>query len=128
MNVVTCYAAAKIAKVSKQIMSTRKNVNADNKNKYKYFAFDKNSGDFGVDLDHNDWKRYMTKRRSTEAFKNDQLRDTKSQSTDYEPDNTTFKNNLMQAVVDSLREGLGLKGKELKRITGLIESKYEGMG
>ena len=125
MNVVTCYEAAKIAKVSKQIMSSRKKVNSLDKSKYKYFAFDSISGDFGVDTDHIEWKRYMTKRRSTPKFKNDTVKNTEGHSIVNTNPDYVNKNNMLHAVVNALRKNLKLTGKEMKAITDQIAFEYE---
>ncbi len=64
MDVVTCYRASKLAGVSKQLIGNMKKANADNKGKYPFFAFDRDSGSFGVDTEHPSWKEYIQKRRS----------------------------------------------------------------
>ena len=64
MEVVTCYRASKLAGVSKQLIGNMKKANADNKGRYPFFAFDRESGNFGVDTDDPVWKEYIQKRRS----------------------------------------------------------------
>ena len=59
MRVVSCYKASQLAQVTKQLIGNQKKVNANSKSKYPYFAFDRNSGEFGIDIESRSWKDYI---------------------------------------------------------------------
>ena len=68
MKVISCYKAAQIAQVSKQLLTKYKKVNADDKTKYPYFSYDKDTGEFGVDIKSKSWLEYMEKRRNSIGY------------------------------------------------------------
>lgn len=131
MNVVSCYRAAQIAQVTKQNISLKKQINVDDKSKYRYFAFDKNTGDFGVDLDHKEWKAYMIKRRSSRSYdkslENVSSNNTNSKLSQVNNPDLVNKTAFAKAVVGAIKEQYGSNGAELKKLLTNISKRYEGM-
>ena len=128
MNVVSNSEASRIAGVSRQAIQDLKRINSTNKRKYPFFKHDPDTGKPGVDLDHKDWISYLNRNKSKRVKKDKQSKQTNSKVIESESVNTVNNDNMLKAVVYSLKEGLGLNGVELKRILGLIERKYEEMG
>ncbi len=135
MNVISCYRAAQIAQVSKQLFTKYKKVNADDKSKYPYFSFDKDTGEFGVDIDSKSWIEYMEKRRNSNGYdtekekvlsKNTGVELTK---VDYQntADNTALFMKLISAVEQSIIEVLKPDKKKLDLVEKMIIDKYRGM-
>lgn len=131
MNIVSCYRASQIAQVSKQAISEKRQVKIDGKYKYKYFGHDKNSGDFGVDLDHIDWKRYMDKRRSSRGFdkslENMQSNNTKGQVSRSEVKDVVDRKSFVLATAKVISRTYNIYGDELKKLCNDISVEYEGM-
>lgn len=125
MNVVTCYKAAQLAGVSRQYIKSLKDVNAKDKTKYRYFGYDKDSGKFGVDIDHPEWKNYISKKESTNNNKKSDINNTESKPIYYNNSDYVHKTNLINAVVNTLKSDLGLKGSELKKVLDGIERRYQ---
>lgn len=129
MNIVSCYRASQIAQVSKQAISEKRQVKIDGKYKYKYFGHDKNSGDFGVDLDHVDWKRYMDKRRSSRGFDksldNMQSKPSKSQASQGDQQETVIKKHFAQALVNALRKQYKKTDSEIRNFLLIVQDEYD---
>lgn len=102
MNVVSCYRAAKIAQVSKQCIAKQKAVNLSNKSKYRYFSYDKDSGEFGIDIDSKYWSTYMEKRRNQKGYisykEKGLTTDTGVKSTQVDYKNNTDIDRLLESV------------------------------
>jgi len=135
MKVVSCYEAARVAEVSKQNLSKQKKVNANDKSKYTYFAFDKDSGKFGIDIESKAWLTYMQKRQSTidhkASMKKTQEQPTQSTLIDHKEGKSVnqdkrFKN-LLRAVVFEIKKTSKFSGKEIEKLTDDIWERFEGM-
>ena len=68
MKVISCYKAAQLAQISKQAMSRQKLDNEKNRGKFPYFCYDRDTGEFGVDIESKPWKEYMRTRRSSDQY------------------------------------------------------------
>lgn len=129
MKVVTCYQAAKLAQVSKQLISSNKTANALCKGKYPYFKFDPGSGKFGVDIHDPSWKEWIEKRQSMGLMKTDEeiksLTNTKSQLNQATLDKYEVPKTLIKAIVDAIKETIDIDKKELSKLLNLIDKKFK---
>ena len=132
MKVVSCYRAAQIAQVSKQLIIKRKKINADNKTKYLYFCYDPVSGNFGIDIESKLWLAYMQKRRNTIGYSMEKERLLTNKTDDkqgiVDQDNDVQFNNLLLAVKIVIEEKFKLKKKEIDKLLFAIGERFEGMG
>lgn len=127
MNVLSYNKAAARAGISRQRITKLKRDHNEKKSIKSYFVFDPEGGKAGINIDDPSWKSYEKKNNLKRVNKKKVEDKPKSKHIYHESDNPVNKDNLIKAVVDSLKEGLGLKGKELNKILGLIEIKYEGL-
>ncbi len=136
MKVVSCYRAAQIAQVSKQLIIKRKKINADNKSKYLYFCYDPVSGKFGIDIESKLWLSYMQKRRNTAGYSvekerlltigTDDNRGVVDQGND--ADNDDRFNRLLSAVVVEIKNTFKPSKEKLDGLLQRISNRFEGMG
>lgn len=131
MKVVSCYRAAQIAQVSKQLITKRKKINADNKSKYPYFCYDPVSGNFGIDIESKIWLEYMQKRRITLGYSMEKQRLLTNKTNDkqgvVDQDNDVRFNNLLLATKIVIEESLKLKKKDIDKLLFAIGERFEGM-
>ncbi len=125
MNVVSCYKAAQIAQVTKQNISLKKKVNADNKSKYKYFCYDKETGEFGVDIDHLEWKKYIKSRQSSNKIVKNSPNSTDSQATVNEEEETVIKKHFAQSVVNAVKKKYNASPRDLNELVVIIREEYD---
>ena len=132
MKVVSCYRAAKIAQVSKQLIIKRKKINADNKSKYIYFCYDPINGNFGIDIESKTWLEYMQKRRNTAGYEMEKEKVLTTETDDkrgvVDQGNDVRFNNLLLCVKLELEESLKLKKEKVNKILFGIGERFEGMG
>ena len=132
MKVVSCYRAAQIAQVSRQLIIKRKKINADNKSKYLYFCYDPVKGNFGIDIESKLWLEYMQKRRNTLGYSVEKERLLTNKTDDnqgvVDQGNDVRFNNLLLATKMILEERLKLKKKEIDKLLFSIGERFEGMG
>ena len=131
MKVVSCYRAAQIAQVSKQLIIKRKKINADNKSKYSYFCYDPVSGNFGIDIESKLWLEYMQKRRNTIGYDTVKEKVLTTQTDDkrgeVDQGNDARFNNLLLAVKIVIEEKFKLKKKDMDKLLFAIGERFEGM-
>lgn len=131
MNVVSCYQAAKVAGVSRQRIGAMKKANADDKGKYPFFAFDKDDGHFGVDLDHQSWLEFVDRRASIGLLEpepdNRQSNKAKQPPTKPELDISTIMQNLLSAVDGAISEVLKPSKKKMDAVKAEIVRRYSEM-
>ena len=108
MKVVTCYRASRIAQVSKQLIGNHKKVNSRDKSKYSYFAYDKDTGKFGVDIESDAWLEYMERRRLSLGYdpnkKNQPSTLTNIKSTVDQRENSDYMDDLIRIVKKTLNQ------------------------
>jgi len=135
MKVVSCYRAAQIAQVSKQLIIKRKNINAGNKEKYPYFCYDPVTGKFGINIESHVWLEYMQKRQNTAGYDVDNERlltnktDDKRGGVDHQNtvDNTALFIKLINVVEESIKEILKPSQKKMDMVKKSIVDKYRGL-
>ena len=135
MKVVSCYRAAQIAQVSKQLIIKRKNINADNKEKYPYFCYDPVTGKFGIDIESKLWLEYMQKRRNTDGYSVEKERLLTTQTGSNQGgvdhgntvDNTALFIKLINVVEESIKEILKPSQKKMDMVKKRIVEKYRGL-
>jgi hypothetical protein len=129
MNVISCYKAAQLAQISKQAMSRQKLSNEKNKGKYPYFGYDKDSGDFGVDIEHESWIEYMETRRSTTEFDLNRekalLKNMRLVSIDRESSNSAAFDALIESCVFAVKELFSPSNKKLNQLNDLIIDNFQ---
>ena len=108
MKVVTCYRASQIARVSKQLIGNHKKVNSHDKSKYSYFAFDRDTGKFGVDIESETWLEYMERRRLSIGYNSNKEKEpstlTDNKSTVDPGMNADYLDNLIGMVKITLNQ------------------------
>ncbi len=135
MKVVSCYRASKLAQVSKQLIIKRKNINADNKEKYPYFCYDPVTGKFGIDIESALWIEYMQKRRNTAGYSVEKERLLTNETDDKRVkvdqgnsvDNTALFIKLINVVEESIKEVLKPSQKKMDMVKKRIVEKYRGI-
>ena len=125
MDVVNYSEAARHAGVSRQMITKLKNLHINKESIKSYFIYDPESGKPGINIEDKSWVNYVNKVNKQRSNLKELLNTTKIQPNSYEQPNSVNKNKLINAVVDTLKEELNLRGQELKKIVGVIERKYE---
>ena len=129
MKVVSCYRAAQIAQVSRQLIIKRKKINADNKSKYLYFCYDPVKGNFGIDIESKLWLEYMQKRRNTLGYSVEKERLLTNKTDDkqggVDQGNSVDESAIIDIVVSAIKEILKPSAKDMNRLLKLIDRKYD---
>ncbi len=130
MEVVTCYKAAQIAKVSKQAIQNLKILNASGKKKYSFFKYNKMTGEIGVDVNDREWTIYVNKTVNTRTSVSKEIEpviDMESGIVQGEQDNNALLMNMITAVEKSVIEVLNPKPEKLKELQKKIIENYRGL-
>ncbi len=134
MEVVTCYKAAQIAKVSKQAIQNLKILNASGKKKYSFFKYNKATGEIGVDVNDKEWTIYVNKIVNTRTSVSKEIEPVidmeagivKVKHGNNAPKDDRFEK-LMEAVFFVIKKTYSPSAQELKKLTNDISKRYEGM-
>ena len=131
MKIVSCYRASAIAQVSKQLVSSHKKANQADKGRYPYFAYDKDTGKFGVDIESDAWKLYMQSRQllieHKGSGKKDTVKLTDDKPTESQRDNSVYFNNLLQVSIMALDEVFEPSKKKRTDFLKKLREHYEAL-
>ncbi len=135
MEIVSCYKAAQIARVSKQAIQNLKILNASGKKKYSFFKYNKATNDMGVDLNEREWTTYVNKTVNTRTSVSKEIEpviDMESGIVQDEHGNNASKDDrfekLMEAVFFVIKKTYSPGQKELDNLLQRISDRFEGTG
>lgn len=125
MDVVNYSEAARVAGVSRVMISKIKKAHNNEESIKSYFVFDPLTREPGVNIEDKTWINYVNKRNKQRSNQKKPSIKTKLQPIEPNEVDSAIKK-FATAVRDSYIETFGKDG--LKKFTGLIQVKYEGMG
>ena len=133
MEIVSCYKAAQIARVSKQAIQNLKILNASGKKKYSFFKYNKATNDMGVDLNDREWTTYVNKTVNTRTSVSKEIEpviDMESGIVQGEHGNNAPKDDrfekLTEAVFFVIKKTYNPSAVELEKLTNDISNRFEG--
>ncbi len=127
MDVVNYSEAARRAGVSRAMITKLKNSHIKKESIKTYFGFDPKTGKEGIDVDDNNWIKYVNKNNKQRSNQKKQSVTTRCKPTDGEQPETVNKNDFAMAVVRSIQATGKFDDKELKSLLKDIEVRYEGI-
>lgn len=120
MKVVSCYKAAQMAGVSRQVVHQMKKINSEIKGRYDFFRHDPINGKLGVDVDSQNWQFYIDSRQ---AKKKATVDNTVGHSTNHEQSESVNTDAMVKAIQEAFVEIVG-SDKMLDKYMRSLYGKY----